>query len=178
MSEFLGFIKDLGPVIVGLFGLFLGYHYNNKLLDSKNTEEKRKYIHKQLNEFYGPLQQLRNKSKHLYKIMIQCKPEGFRTLIALLEKNYSFSENDKKLIEEIISIGKETEHLIVTKSGLVDNDDFRKLLGKATAHFIVIRKAYEGAITGDVDKFKDYVFPRELDEKIEKNVEILQQKLM
>ncbi|MDD3013455.1 MAG: hypothetical protein PHC34_07100 [Candidatus Gastranaerophilales bacterium] len=171
-----GFIKDLGPTIVGLTGLFIGYLYNKKLLKSKNTDERRKEIYKQLNEFYGPFQQLINKSKHLYQIMIEDKPDNFRTLIALLE-NYNFSENDKKLIEEIISIGKRTEELILTKSGLIEDNELRELLGKATTHFDIINKSYNKIITGDMDKFKDYVFPRNLDEKIIDNIKKLKDEL-
>lgn len=173
LNGLLVFIKDLGPTLVGLTALGLGYCYNKKLLKSKNTDERRKEIHKQLNEFYGPLQQMRNKSKHLYDIMVQGKPEGFRTLIALLKKNYEFSDNDKKLIAEIISIGKDTEDLILKQSGLVDNDDFRKLLGKATAHFVVLRNAFDNTINGDVERFENYVFPRDLDPQIEENIKKL-----
>jgi len=67
--------------------------------------------------------------------------------------------------------------LIISKGGLIDEEDLRKLLARAGAHFNIIRLAYKGDLSGEMDKFKDYVYPRELNGKIEERINKLQQKL-
>lgn len=53
-QEMLEIIQILGPIIVGLAGLFLGFVYNQRSLKQKQHEDERKEIYKKLNSFYGP----------------------------------------------------------------------------------------------------------------------------
>jgi hypothetical protein len=116
------------------------------------------------------------KNKLLYELFSEGKGEEFKTLTALL-KGVEFTDNDGKLLEEIIKIDKKLEDLILNKSGLVDDDEITTLLSKAAAHFNIINLAFDGQITGDVERFEEYVYPKELDNKIEARIKTLQQRL-
>jgi hypothetical protein len=116
------------------------------------------------------------KNKLLYELFSEGKGEKFKTLTALL-KGVEFTDNDGKLLEEIIKIDKKLEDLILNKSGLVDDDEITTLLSKAAAHFNIINLAFDGQITGDVERFEEYVYPKELDNKIEARIKTLQQRL-
>ena len=89
----------------------------NKNLNSKKEEEERKEIYKKLNEFYGPLLQLRLKSNALYEkfaASYKSQNQNFKTLVYLLDGN-KFTGNDDALLKEIISIGEQCEKLIHEK---------------------------------------------------------------
>lgn len=116
------------------------------------------------------------KNKLLYELFTEGKDEEFKTLTALL-KGVKFTGNDAKLLEEIIKIDKKLEDLILNKSGLVDDDEINALLSKAAAHFNIISLAMDGQISGDVERFKEYVYPKALDEKIEARIKTLQRRL-
>lgn len=169
-------IKAWGPVIVGIGSIVFGYYLNCRTLESKTKEEQRDEINKKLNEFYGPLTQLRGKSKLLYDLFRKDKEQGFRTLSALLN-GVKFEGNDKILLEQIIKIDEQIERLIVDKSGYVENDELRDILYKAATHFNVISLAYNGFLNGEKSRFSDYLFPNELDEKIEEEVKKLHDNL-
>lgn len=112
----------------------------------------------------------------LYGLFTEGKEEGFRTLTALLE-GIKFVGNDKILLEQIINIDKQIEALIVDKSGYVENKELRDILYKAATHFNVINLAYQELLQGQEQRFSDYVFPINLDEKIDKEVKKLQDEL-
>jgi hypothetical protein len=97
-------------------------------------------------------------------------------------------------MEQILAVGEKIENLIVEKAGFVDDDELRfnyvpnpeatkvKLAGNglleiAIVHLQIIRLAYRGTIKGDIEKLKDYVFPRELPEKINNKINQLQTEL-
>ena len=105
---------------------------NRANLREQRVAERRKSIAKQLNEFYGPLISYLNITKSLYKIFIQDKPQGFRTLTYLLDREQKYedgqekkkielSNSDKIILGEIIEIEKKIELLIIDKGGLVED---------------------------------------------------------
>jgi hypothetical protein len=179
-------------------------NHNQRVLADKKIEEKRKEIYKKLDDFYGPFQQYLSKSLELYRIFSANKPEGFRALTYLLEPNQLYNgikidltSNDKAIFSEIISVGKQLEKLILTKAGLIDDPSLRQdsssasntvptdvsglqkngLLALLTTHLFVIRLAYEGKLTGQLDVYKNYVFPRNLPLLIENNIKRLNNEL-
>lgn len=169
----------LGPIVglaVGLTGLILGYVYNKRLLDEKKHEEERKEIYKKLNSFYGPALFLLDTSRELYERFTLPRGDDFRTLVALLEGE-KFEGNDAVLLQQIFEVTAKLEELIYTQSGLVEDEELQKLLARAGAHFRILRLAYEGNLTGDKERFEDYVFPRELTDKIREQSEKLQNRL-
>ena len=177
-NECIEFVKTIGPILVGIAAIIASYFYNKKMLKLKKNEDTIKIINQKLSEFYGPLQQYRKKSAQLYEKFTYGKPEGFRTVLALLEGK-EFSGNDKYLLDEIIKIGEKIEELILSKSGLIDDDKLRNdLVPRLGAHIILLRLMYQGVIKGEdekeVERFKRDVFPREIDNEIERRIKELQ----
>ena len=58
-------ISSTGAVIVGVVAILASFTQLRKTLNAKKEEEKRGDVYKKLNEFYGPLLQLRKKSNLL-----------------------------------------------------------------------------------------------------------------
>lgn len=172
----LEFFKTIGPIIVGLAGLLVGYYYNKRLLAQKNHEDERKEIYKKLNSFYGPMKQLLGVSFELYERLTSSRPKGFRTLVALLNGE-KFQGNDKILLEQILDVEEHMDRLILEQSGLVDDEELQKLLSKVSAHFRLIRLAYKGDLVGQAERFEGNVFPREITGKIEKEIARLKSRL-
>jgi hypothetical protein len=177
------FIKDIGPtvisflaVLVSASSMYLIRDFNRRSLVQKQQDDIKKEIYKKLNEFYGPFQQLLGKSRELYEIFTYSRGEDFRTLVALLEGE-KFVGNDKVLIEQILKVTDKIEEMILSNSGLIDDDDLKALLQRASAHFTLIRLAYEGRIVGEIDRFKDRIFPRELAPKISSEIARLKRQL-
>jgi hypothetical protein len=189
-----------------LIGL-LSYFHNRATLRESKRAERRKVIEATLKEFYGPLLSYLNVIRALYRLFVADKPEDFRTLTYLLDQNQEYviesgkvkvtlSESDKKLLSEIIETEKKIEDLIITKGGLVDDPsltfdyvpdsrvtdvklskDKLGLLVIAITHFRILRMAYEGNFQNEVERFKEFVYPRELDAKVIGRIESLQQEL-
>ena len=122
----------------------------------KEAEEQRKSIDKQLNEFYGPMQQLLAVSKDLAAAFKNGR--DFSTLVELLEGG-EYRGNDAMLLKEIMDVTDEIEKLIMTKSGLVESQDLRKILSRAVSHFRILRLASKGLLRGQRDRFEGYSFP-------------------
>lgn len=174
------FLISMGPVLVGILAIVFTNVQTNKNLNSKKVEEKRQEIYKKLNDFYGPLLQLRKKSNRLYQKFSESHKttnNQFRTLTYLLDGN-TFRGNDETLLKEIIDIGEQCEKLIQEKSGLIDDSHLRtEVLPKATTHFLILRLAYNGALKGDSAKYKDLTFPSDLDNLLEKRKSELEAEL-
>jgi hypothetical protein len=165
----LEFIKAMGPIIVGLAGLYLGYRYNERSLTQKSHEDERKEIYKKLNSFYGPVRQLLGLSFEFYEVLKLSRSEDFRTLLFLLDGN-TFQGNDKVVLQQILDVGQNIEQLIQEQSGLVEDKDLYELLWKLRTHIRVIQLAAKGDLQGEKEKFKKHVFPRPVTDKIEQEI--------
>ncbi len=190
---------------VAIVVLIVSSIYRSRELKEKRNTERRNEILKSLTEFYGPLISYLNVVKALYKIFSSNKPKNFRTLTYLLNPDQEYhtengtekiilSETDQKLIEEIIELERKVEELIITKSGLVDDDQLMfnyipnskitdvhlentSLIATAIAHFRLLRMAYDGHFRGEVERFKNFVYPREFDVQIKEKMDKLQAEL-
>lgn len=162
--------------------------------------DKRKEIGRKLNEFYGPFLQNAKKSTTLYRALTKNKND-FRLLDYLLDPSLfsPLSGNDKILVQEIIDIGTKQRKLIEEKGGLIDdrvlcsfnsnlkvNDQFpfeRRdlhnigLIPRVNAHYRILELAHNGKISGEITKFEDYRFPRELPQEIERRFNELQHEM-
>ncbi len=107
------------------------------------------------------------------------------------------SDSDQKLLDEIIELEKKIEEHIVKNCGLVEDPTLAfsyvpaantaeidpkqvegmGLLAILITHFRVLRMAYEGKIRSEIERYRSWVYPRELDAKLRKNIEALQQEL-
>ncbi len=74
-------------------------------------------------------------------------------------------------------VSKKLDSLILDNSGLIDSPELRETLSKAGAHFRILRLAYEGDLTGDEERFKANVFPRELDQQVDNQIKKLKLRL-
>lgn len=180
-TNLLDYIKDIGPIIVGILALFFAYLQNNKTLaaaaaqntrtlNAKALEEKRNEIYKKLNEFYGPIIQLRKKSHLLYlkfsERLIK-QDSNFATLPYLLNRG-ELLPNEDILLKEIIEIGTQIETLIHLKAGLIDVPELRlNLIPRASTHFLIMKLAYSRVLSGDANRYMDLTFPRDLDDLLE-----------
>lgn len=171
-------VKEANPAKYAEFGPLLGPPQlsSKQTVGPQHKEDERQELNQKLREFYGPLQQRLYRTRTLSQIFRTGRPSDFRTLTALLQGE-KFTGNDQTLVEEIIAIGQEIEELLVTQGGLIADPNLRDLLERAGTHFRILRMAYEGKLVGDVDRFKDYVFPRELDQAVEDQIQKLQARL-
>lgn len=169
-------VKAWGPVLVGMLSLLFAYWTNRRLLNAKTKEEERTEINKKLSEFYGPFTQLSHKSLMIYRLFTKDKKRHYQTLSELLNGT-QFSGNDKVLLEQIILINKQLEELIINKSGYVEDFELRQLLAKAATHFNVMKLAFDGTIKGEKDRFEEYLYPRELSDKINEDIDKLNRRL-
>ncbi len=177
---------------------------NKKFVERNDLVEKRKEIEKKLNEFYIPLRNYLEQSKTLFKIFTKDKPKDFRTLTYLLNPQQKYedkritvqlNQNDKALLGIIIEIGERIENLIHEKGYLIGDDvefvgnyqpsegykhikydNDLNLINLLISHIITIRLAFKEEIKGQVDKFEGFVFPNEINSKINtkiKNMEAI-----
>lgn len=168
---------------------------NRRTINEIRTGERRRQLNAALSELLIPLHSYLGASYALYKIFSAGKGR-IVTLIYLLDpEGYVFNgvpgglrltDADKKILEEIIDVGKRIEDLLMAKGGLVDDPILNKeytpdpaktearpevlkglgLFAIAIAHFRVLRLAYSGAIKGEIDRYKDFMYPRELNDKV------------
>lgn len=176
-------IKDFGPTVVSFLALLVSAlsallvsDINRRTLIQKQQDDERKEIYKKLNSFYGPFRQLIGKSFELYGLFTRVREPGFRTLTALLAGE-RFEGNDKTLLEQILKVTDELDKLILNNSGLIDDEDLKQVLQKASAHFTLLRLASEGHLAGQEERFKDHIFPRDLTPKIEEEIKRLNGRL-
>lgn len=173
----LEFIKAMGPIIVGLAGLYIGYRYNERSLTQKSHEDERKEIYKKLNSFYGPVRQLLGLSFEFYEVLRLSRPEeNFRTLLFLLDGK-TFEGNDKVVLRQILDVGQNIEQLIQEQSGLVEDKDLYELLWKLRTHIRIIQLAANGELKFEKERFEKHVFPRPVTEKIEQEIQRLNARL-
>lgn len=177
-------ITDWLPSIVAIIAIVFSYlqfrRSVNSTIKAKAIEDERKEIYAKLNEFYGPLMQLRRQSELLYRKFsgkYKLTDPNFRTVNYLLD-GHKFTDTESEILNEIIRIGKQCEDLIISKSGLIDDNELGlKVIPKYTRHALILRLAKEGKITGNPEDFEDCTFPREFDKLLSNRVESLQKRL-
>lgn len=179
-------LVDFGPTLVGLLGLgalFVAYwqirksfEQTDKLLEERQREEERNEIQRKLNEFYGPCLTLMRETEMLHDLFKH--DDEFRTLTELLEGK-EFTGNDKVLLEQVMNVTDKISDLIVDKSGLIEDEEDRlqELLSKARVHFRILRLAYNDDLSGDTERLKEYVYPKDLDDEIKRKKRELENRL-
>ena len=116
---------------VVLLGLFYNMHKNKKQfdrtqknlrhnLDYERVKERRDREQAKLDDFYLPLKNYLQRSKQAYQTLIQNKPEEFRTLDFLLNRQIlidgvkvGWIEKDNVILKRIFLIGIEMENVII-----------------------------------------------------------------
>jgi hypothetical protein len=202
-------ITFIATLIVAAFSIHQNYltrRDNKKNISRVDLIEKKLVIENKLNEFYIPLRHHLENSKTLFKILKKGKPDKFRTLTYLLDREQKYGEgkvkvelskNDKSLIKAIIRIGKKIEKLVYEKSYLIGDDiEFVKeyvprkkyedifhekemtLLSLLTSHLVTIRMAYKGDLSGQKEKFEGFVFPNEINIRVNEKIDQLESEII
>lgn len=201
-------ITFIATLIVAAFSIqqnYLTRRDNKNNIKRIELIEKKQIIENKLNEFYIPLRHHLEHSNTLYKILKKDKPNDFKTLIYLLERNskksddvakFKLNKNDISLIKAILKIGKNIEKLIHEKSYLIgDDNEFVKeyvpriefanetyeknmtLLSLLSSHIVTIRMAFNDDLSGQINKFKGFVFPNEVNIRVNEKIDELENKL-
>jgi hypothetical protein len=172
-------------------------------IEINNLNEKKNFLQKKLHEFYYPINEYLHTSKSLSEILKSGKPKGFRTLLFLLNPEMEFegvgkvflSDNDKVLLGQIFMIGSKIDELISVKSGIIDDKEFIEpyksspefadplisselpLLALTQNHLNIIRLVFKGDLKSEVEKYKSYVYPRELNQRVERIIQKLEKEV-
>lgn len=171
-------LLDILPIIITLIVTIIGWIFvgksNKRIFEHQSDKDVINALNESLLNFYYPFIILRKQSRKLYEIFSEKylnNDAGFRTLVALLssEKKEDFFENknDIVLLEKIINIDGQLLQLINTKCSYVKNTLIIDDLAKVALHYTLIIDAFNNKLRGETDRFKDYVHPNDLDEKIE-----------
>jgi len=171
LKDSLPSIISLIAVLVSFFAVWSSQTHNKRTLIQKAREDDIRDIQEKLNSFYGPFRQLLTTSRNLYRLFSLGKPHDFRTLVALIEGKV-FHGNDAVLLREIVDVTQKIDRLIMEKSGLID-ESLQPLMAQASTHFRLMLLASKGELHGDTDRFTEDVFPRELGQKIDAEIERL-----
>ncbi|WP_132011901.1 MULTISPECIES: hypothetical protein [unclassified Flavobacterium] len=204
-AALIAFIGTFIVAIISIHQNWLTGKDNKKNLQRIAIIEKRQVIENKLNQFYIPLRHHLEHSKTLFKIFVKDKPQNFRTLTYLLDKNQIYgsnnvqvvlNKNDKSLIKTIIKVGTKIENLIHEKSYLIGDDiEFVQnytprteyahityerdmtLLSLLISHLITIRMAFNEDLSGQINKFEGFVFPNEVNVRVNEKINELERKI-
>lgn len=169
-----GIASAVASAIVALVGVKMALRNTEATLYQKSNEAQVKELQTRLNEFYGPFNQISKENELLsqeFRERHKKQKQDFRTLVALLDPNWrgSLDASDKALVEKMIQNGNDLRKLIRDKSGLVD-PQIVPILAKAASHFAILEMAAKGQLENKPERFAPYVYPRELDDAITKEM--------
>jgi len=156
--------------------------YYRRQLRQKDTEQEIKRIQHLLDTFYGPFKTLKKTNTNLERLLkLKQTEEGpvraeWRTLKRLLD-GHKFTENEKVLIETIIMVDGQLDDLIGRCSGLITDPELQDEVNTFRAHYRVIKAAYDGKLHNEFWRFQDYVYPRGLNDLIDRETQRLQRYL-
>jgi cell division protein FtsI/penicillin-binding protein 2 len=180
------YLVAFSPTILAIFAIIFAYLSNRQLIKENRKLQKEEYknkikyydrseIYRKLNDVYAPLQLLRRISAELHAIFKNGR--DFKTLSELVDGK-KFGKNDEALLIEIIRIGDKCKKIIIDNSGLIDDQEFRdKHLPKLLTHYLLIKNVHKGKLVGESERFKNFTFPNEIDEIIDKRVNDLNDEL-
>lgn len=174
-------VSALTSAVVALIGVGMALRNTTATLYQKSNEAEVKELQTRLTEFYGPFDQISKENDLISREFRQRHSQGndaFRTLISLLDQKWrdELDQSDRALLEKIIQNGKDLRELIRSKSGLVDTQ-IAPILAKAAAHFSVLEMAASGQLQNQPERFAAYVYPRELDPAIAREITRLNERI-
>ncbi len=151
------------------------------LLNAREERQRkqREKLEKQLELFYNPLLFLMARNRNLYKILKKQRPEetqDARTL-GLLIDNAKLSDKEEIILQDILKNNDEIRALILKQSGLIQGEDLRNDLIQLVGHHDIIHLAKEHKLKGTSSDYADYVYPRNVDTKVENKVIELEKKI-
>ncbi|WP_318476508.1 class I SAM-dependent DNA methyltransferase [Photobacterium leiognathi] len=182
-------ISDFTPIftlgIAVISGAIALYKYFSEKHETNNSK-KIELLNERIRTLYGPLKELREESKMLYKIFaVELKREyekekgvKLSTLRYLRENPVDKLPNhDREILKHIIEISKKNVDFIENNGWAVEGSSMSSLLGKLCAHFRAMELAAEGKLIGAPDTFEDIIFPLETDGAIENEIRRIESKI-
>ena len=158
--------------------LFFEKRINNRNIQEQQNLILREDIRHRLDNFFGPLKELRTESAILYKVFAnkeKLSQKHFRTLIHLT-KGEKFSPQDHVLLLQIIEINQKIITLIEKQGWAVENTNLTEILGKFATHARLLTLASEGRLNKMDATLSLLVYPKEIDGAIESEILKLQDK--
>ena len=144
------------------------------------NEAEARYIQEKLDKFYGPFIVESDANDLIARDLRarQLNPEKHRLLKRLFDPAWraALLPGEAALVEEICQTGERLDNIIKEHSGLVD-PDILPYIARAVTHFRVLKLAHDGKLGNDPDAFERYVYPRELDAVLEKEITRLRGRL-
>jgi hypothetical protein len=147
----------LATVIVNLVTVYKSWadlKNQQKLFTEGQNLKERDDIRYKLNNFFGPMRELRFESKVLYDVFALTEKEEavrnnsyFRTITHLADGKL-FSDQDKALLSEIVEISRKQLTLIEKEGWTVTNFNLTELIGQLGAHIRILIMAYESKLMG------------------------------
>lgn len=130
----------------------------------KANETELRDIQEKLDKFYGPFTIRLKTGLQLARDIRSRQPEGYRMLVKLFDPIWlpSLSAGDRKLVQLVCENAGILERLIAENVGSMDKE-LIEYFSRASAHFRILRLAYERELGDDPKPFKSYVYPRQLD---------------
>jgi hypothetical protein len=149
---------------------------NQASIWQKANEAELKDIQTRLDGFYMPYVLLSRANKVLADDVKfrQPKPDDHRLLVQLFNKEWrdSLSAADRKIVEIVCKNADVLRTLIVDKSGLVSGIVL-EYLSRASVHYHLLSLAFNNELGDDSSRFAKYVYPRQLNEVLELEIERL-----
>lgn len=166
--------SGLASAFAAIFGVWFALRNTTSTLRQKSNEVEIKELQTRLNEFYGPFNQISRENELLsleFRNRHKAVDDEFRTLIALTDPSWraGLDGSDKAIVDKMVSNAVALRGLIREKSGLVDLQ-LIPILAKASAHYCLLEMASEGLLDWKSDRFTTNVYPRELDDAINKEI--------
>jgi len=160
--------------------------HQQKINDQDKKRRQADDARDKIEKFYGPCSALLEESSIIYshfalkeKMELQSQGEYFRTLRYLTLNNGQDDDkkllpHDEELLNQIVIISGKIIVLVEQQSGLVENPELHKLLGKLCAHYRMVELASKGRLKNQSEHLEDIVFPLEINGAIENEIRKLQ----
>ncbi|MEI8630876.1 class I SAM-dependent methyltransferase [Vibrio sp. M60_M70] len=176
---------DIASVATLFSAVFVAIKFFSDRKEARITSDITK-LEEQLRTLYGPLKELREESKQLYKMFaVSLKAEyesqngiRFRTMTYLrTNPPTSLPKYDQKILTHIIDISKKNIDFIEQNGWAIESTALSTLLGNLCAHFRVMEIAAAGKLVGAPDKLKDIVFPLETDGALDNEIKRIEARI-
>ena len=171
-----GFITAMVSLVIAIRSQSMTKKLHDEDQRKRENEKIIKDAEHKLEEFYYPYLLIAKENTSLYEVFRKeyyAEDKSFRTLPALLEKK-EFSENDMAILGQIIENDVALKKLINEKAHVIEDRNLREELIKSATHYAIIELAFNKKITGEVDRFRPYVHPNDVYEKVEKKTRELE----
>ena len=161
----------LTAALSGFFGLAgtalalqFGWWNTKTAINQKANEAELAAIRAKLDAFYGPYLQRSEENKLLAAELHSRQPPGFRTLLGLVDPRWykNLTKAESTLVDEIVANGIDLRAMMRERAGAVD-PAVLPYLARAGTHFTMLILAKAGSLDGDPERYRHFVYPRQLD---------------